>query len=462
MRTVIGLAAAGLVVSLALASDARLASATPAADSTRITITYEGTLDTSWEPVMKEPNGRNSHVARYAWVLNWSGTLGDLLRQPTQKLTVAKLNGTVRYTDNVSAEKLSCTGGFTPKVKTITFNASANEQQNALTLSLRVPVSSEFLQPTNTTAREFCSEVVRWAVPGNEMVPFFQFDLSKGGTEGRDVSFGPEGRNRDRAHLDHSATVRVGGSSGGGGNANLKAAARNDLRLSLERAKGPCLHLAISLGVLTSGAVWASVGAPIPGGIPAGGALIATGDLMAAAVVPLCSSAIEQVIIDYTIVKKDPPANLAAPPLKLPSCASRPSALRVYCARLSAALTTLTAAEHRVVLTLGRMQVAAAKLTAARKSGNASRITAATAAARKESAALVSARADARTAGKKVAALVRSVGVRGTLTKAESAAVMDALLARLAKRGVPAADLRALARAPLTPAPVDVLATLAR
>jgi hypothetical protein len=167
-------------------------------------------------------------------------------------------------------------------------------------------------------------------------------------------------------------------------------------------------------------------------------------------------------VIDYSIVKKDPPASLAPPAVKLPSCGGRPAALRVYCARLSDALVKLAAAEHRAVVVLARMQSAAARLTAARKSGNASRIAAATATARKQSAALTAARAEARAAGTKVAALVRSVGVRGTLTKAEAARVIDALLARLAKRGVPAADLRAIAPAALTAKPVDVLAALSR
>jgi len=51
--------------------------------------------------------------------------------------------------------------------------------------------------------------------------------------------------------------------------------------------------------------------------------------------------------------------------------------------------------------------------------------------------------------------------VHGTLSTAESAATMDALLARLARLGVPAADLRSLAPAAFGPRPIDVLAALA-
>ena len=64
-------------------------------------------------------------------------------------------------------------------------------------------------------------------------------------------------------------TVTIGGAGGGAG-IDPKANARRDFQRALERAKGPCLQLAISLGVLTTGAVWTSVGAPIPGGIMPG------------------------------------------------------------------------------------------------------------------------------------------------------------------------------------------------
>ena len=218
MRTGIGLLAAGLFA-LAGASDASLAPTQMAAAGPAVTITYEGTLDTSWAPIMKQPDGRNFHNASYSWVLTWRGQLSELESQPTQKLNVGKLTGTVKYTDTTSAEKASCTGGFRAKVKTITFNASVS--QGKLAVNVRVPVSSEFLQPTNTTSlHEFCSEVVRWALPGNEMIPTFQVDARTGGTDGRDVTVGPFAPNRERAALEHSVTVTVGGAGGGGGGAS--------------------------------------------------------------------------------------------------------------------------------------------------------------------------------------------------------------------------------------------------
>jgi hypothetical protein len=457
MRSVIGLAAAGLA-SLALATIAHTAGAPHDAADPPVTISYSGTLDTSWEPVMRQPDGRNRQAAQYQWALTWRGHLSDLEKQPTQKLTVEVLKGTVQFTDRTSAEHADCSGSFVPRVKTITFTASVSQEK--LVLNLRVPVSAEFLTATNTTSLNgFCGEVVRWALPGHEMVPIFKVDLDKGGTAGRDVTVGPLQPNRERAALEHSATVTVGGAASG---VDVKATARRDLQRALERAKGPCLQLAISLGVMTTGAVWTSVAALVPGGIPAGAAVIATGAVMGSVTAPLCASVIEQIVTDYSIYKRDPPVSRAAPLVTLPSCAKWEGAVRTYCRQLGEAAKALVADEHRVVLVLARLQSAATKLAAARKAGDKGKVATAEARARTETAALGDARAAASAAGKRVATLVRSVGVRGTLTKAQSAATIDALLARLARRGVPASDLRAVAPAALRPKQTDVLVTLTR
>jgi hypothetical protein len=55
---------------------------------------------------------------------------------------------------------------------------------------------------------------------------------------------------------------------------------------------------------------------------------------------------------------------------------------------------------------------------------------------------------------------VRSAGVQGRLTKQQSVAVVDALLAELQKRGVPASDLQKIAPTVLQPGATDVLAAL--
>ena len=255
-------------------------------------------------------------------------------------------------------------------------------------------------------------------------------------------------------------SVTIGGAGGAAGGIDPKANARRDFQRALERAKGPCLQLAVSLGVLTTGAVWTSVAAPVPGGIPAGAAVIATGAVMGSVVAPLCTLEIKQLVTNYSIFKRDPPVSRAAPVLRLPACTRWQGAVRTYCRRLEDAVTALVAGEQRVVVVLGRVQSAATALTAARKTGKRGRIEAAEAKARKETAALADARTATSAAGKRVAGLIRAAGVRGRLTKAQSAATIDALLATLARRGVPASDVRAVAPAALTPKPVDVLATL--
>jgi hypothetical protein len=422
-----------------------------------LVVRYVGTLETSTEPIMKLPDGRNTQRASYEWTLTWRGRLSRLARSPTQQFTVESLGGSVSYVDRTSAEHADCTGKYVARTKKIAFTASTTGQ-GTIGFNVRVPVSTEFLAPTNTTSlHEFCSEVQRWAIPGSDLVPFLQVS-ARGGSASHNVRVLPQGANRDRGTLTQSVSVRVAGQGTSGG-VDPKGVARDDLRLAVERAKGPCLHLAISLGVLTTGAVWTAVAAPVPGGIPAGGVVIATGDVMASAVAPICAEIVREIVIDYSIYKKDPPLP-GAVSLRLPSCTRWQGKVRGYCERLSESVARLVGAEHEVVTVLTRLQAAAGKLAAARRAGSASGLERAQGTANDLAASLRSARGAARTAGKQVAAIVRAAGVRGRLTKAQSAATVDALLAQLAKRGVPAADLRAAAPSALAPGPVDVLAAL--
>jgi hypothetical protein len=459
MLRLTGVARLALVLS-ATAALAGAASVHGAADPA-VTVRYAGTLDTSADPIMKLPDGRNSQRASYRWALTWRGRLSQLAKSPTQSFTVESLSGTVSYVDRTSAEKADCTGTYVAKVKKITFTASYDAAGGTIGFNVRVPVSSEFLRPTNTTSlHEFCSEVQRWAIPGNDLIPFFQVSAEKGGSASHNVRVPPQGSSRDRGDLVQSLIVRVAGQGGSSG-VDVKALARADLRQAVERAKGPCLHLAISLGVLTTGAVWTSVGAPVPGGIPAGGAVIATGDVMASAVAPLCAELVRQIVVDYSIVKRDPPLPPARA-LRLPACTKWQGKVRAYCQELETAVTRLASAEHRVVGVVTRLQAAAGRLAAARRAGDASAASAAEQTVSSLAGALESARRAARVEGKRVASVIARAGVQGKLTAAQSSASTNALLAVLAKRGVPAAGLRALAPAALGPGPVDVLATLAR
>jgi len=454
MRRLCGLLVVAFAA-LALSGGSPAATADP-----QVTVRYQGSLDTSWEPIMKLPDGRNFHEAHYEWSLVWRGRLGQLVTSPTQPLIVQRLVGSVRYVDRTSAEHADCTGSYRAKVDEITMTASVNEGQNFIGFFVRVPVSSEFLAPTNTTSlHEFCSEVVRWVIPGNDLAPYFQIDLRKGGTQRHDVRIPPQGVNRESGDLRQSLTVVIG-KPGAAPTVDPKAAARADLRRALERAKGPCIQLAISAGVMTTGAVWAAVSAPVPGGIPSGSAVIATGTVMANAIAPLCADLIKEIVADYSIVKRDPPLPQAVS-AHVASCARWQGKVRAYCEQLSTAAAQLVAAERAVVPILTRLQSAATKLAAARRAGDAKAVEAHERKVGALAESLSSARAAAAAAGKRVAGIVEGAGVHGTLSTAESAATMDALLARLARLGVPAADLRSLAPAAFGPRPIDVLAALA-
>lgn len=146
--------------------------------------------------------------------------------------------------------------------------------------------------------------------------------------------------------------------------------------------------------------------------------------------------------------------------LRLPSCTRWQGKVHAYCDELSAALTKLVAAERKVVPVLKQLQSAAAKLTAARKKGNAEAVKDAQARVSAAVVSLQSARAEVRFAGEKVANIVKAAGLQGKLTKKQSAATIEAMLKELAKRGVPASDLRKIAGSALTPKPIDILAAL--
>jgi hypothetical protein len=188
--------------------------------------------------------------------------------------------------------------------------------------------------------------------------------------------------------------------------------------------------------------------------------VIATGTVMSQAVVPLCTEQVKQIIVSYSIYKRDPPAPKAVIALKLPSCTRWEAKVRLYCTELSAAVIKLVTAERKVFPALVGLQSAAAKLTSARRKGDEQAAKAAQVKVNKAVASLRAARSTSSAAGKEVARIVRSAGVQGRLTKQQSVAVVDALLAELQKRGVPASDLQKIAPTVLQPGATDVLAAL--
>jgi hypothetical protein len=177
-----------------------------------ILVKYSGRLDTSWEPIMKQPDGRNYHVARYTWSLSWRGRLDEI--NPTAPLIfkVEKLRGTVTYVDNTSAEHADCNGSFVkrPGAK-LTLRATVNDAQSWVGFRPVFPVSTEFLVPTNTTSlHEFCGEVVRWGLPDRYRIPYYQFSTKgNGGARTSKRTIGPTGVNREKSVLTTTFSVKL-------------------------------------------------------------------------------------------------------------------------------------------------------------------------------------------------------------------------------------------------------------
>ncbi len=471
MRLTRGLIGCVLIV-LALTASISAAPETGAADPA-ITVRYSGTIDATREPMGEHPRGPDLHEVHFRWSLVWKGRMSQLEQVASQRFETQSLTGTVTYVDRVQlpaeTNRNDCTGIFSarPGAKIPVVISLNPDGRKGFGVQLTRPISDTYLVSSNTKSNyDLCTRVFAGALPSKSQVvsPLFYFPTN-GGARPNTIRHFEKLPPNDvyRTTVQESVSVTVAGKRPpqGAAGADAKRAARDDLRQAIERAKGPCLHLAISLGVITTGAVWTSVGAPIPGGIPAGGSLIATGAVMGSAVAPLCHEQIKQIVVSYSIYKRDPPVPKLAGALRLPSCTRWQGKVREYCTELSAAVEKLVAAENRVLPVLKRLQSAAARLVAARTAGNAAGVTKAQADVDTAVASLEAARAASSSAGKELARIVKAAGVQGVLTKADSVETIDALLAALARVGVPALDLRKIAPSALRPGRIDVLAALA-
>lgn len=469
MRLTRGLSGCVLIV-LALAASLSAAPEIGAADPA-VTVRYSGTIDATREPMGEHPRGPDLWEVHYSWSLVWKGRLSQLEQVASQRFETQSLTGTVRYVDRVQlpaeTNRNDCTGTLSarPGTKVPVVISLNPDGRKGFGVQLTRPISDTYLVSSNKKSNyDLCTRVFAGALPSkSEIVSPFHYFPAKGGTRPKTIrhteTLPPKDVYRTTVKETVSVTVGEKGPSQGSGT-DAKRAARDDLRHAIERAKGPCLHLAISLGVMTSGAVWTSVAATIPGGIPAGGALIATGAVMGSAVSPLCTEQIKQIVVSYSIYKRDPPVPKVVSALRLPSCTRWQGKVREYCTQLSAAVEKVVAAESKVLPVLKRLQTAAAKLVAARTAGNAAGVTKAQSDVDTAVAALTAARAASSDAGKEVARVVKAAGVKGVLNRADSAATLDALLAELDRVGVPASDLRKIAPSALRPGRIDVLAAL--
>ncbi|MFL5831597.1 MAG: hypothetical protein ACJ76X_16905 [Solirubrobacteraceae bacterium] len=140
---------------------------------------------------------------------------------------------------------------------------------------------------------------------------------------------------RSPGHGPGGGPIHAGGQPGGKALTlpELKDLARKDFRAGLKDAAGPCLHLAEGIGVEATGAVWLGTSATVPGGIPSGGALIATGEVMAAAAAPLCVPKIGRLLDDYKVFADPPDPNYWQ--LAVPARARTAADVSAGCGRVS-------------------------------------------------------------------------------------------------------------------------------
>ena len=205
LRLLLGVTFFALVLSdqLAARPDAPLQS------DQRIVVTYSGRLDTQWQPIVKQPDGRNLQVARYQWSLTWRGRVSQLTANPNQKLKVGVLKGTIKYVDTTSAEHADCDAAFVARVKTVPMTATVNGGQGSIGFNLRSPVSAEFLRSTNPTSA-YCGQVAWWGLPDRYRIPYYQLkSILKSSSRSTNRTFRPPGVNRERAVLDETLWVRV-------------------------------------------------------------------------------------------------------------------------------------------------------------------------------------------------------------------------------------------------------------
>jgi hypothetical protein len=181
----------------------------PAQSDQRIVVTYSGRLDTQWQPIVKQPDGRNLQVARYQWTLTWRGRISQLAANPNQKLTVGVLKGTIKYVDTTSAEHADCDAAFVARVKTVPMTATVNGARGTIGFNLRSPVSAEFLRSTSPRSA-YCGQVAWWALPDRYRIPYYQLKSTlRSSSRSASRSFGPDGVNREKAVLNESLWVRV-------------------------------------------------------------------------------------------------------------------------------------------------------------------------------------------------------------------------------------------------------------
>jgi hypothetical protein len=236
-----------------------------------------------------------------------------------------------------------------------------------------------------------------------------------------------------------------------------KVFAKGDLLPTIFRAEAACGTVALG----TTALVW---GTTVPG---AGGAAAIAGDMMLAGAGPDCAALISRIYDDARIVN-DPPRRdyhtIAKPrpvhtPAAMPGCGKEPAAPGGFCAALRADVLAYVKAVRSATADADALEITVDRESGAARAGATAALTLQERTGSRLVNQLQAASKAERTAGAKVARLLATRGVSGSLDATQTAGGIARITRALANRGVKASTLP---KSALKPGPIDLVAALKR
>jgi hypothetical protein len=430
-------------------------------DDTVVTITYTGSLKT-----VRNNSATQPLVTQVDWDLTWTGTVHDL-EHKAQSFTVRKLSGATAATVPGNAA-LSCSAKLSRRTGAkIPVSGGRAPASTLLTAHAFAPSTAEELQNDDVSPGHLCDTYPTVYGSSPNLQPSVELRLDGGIPSVRkpfNASYnGPAGSGTETDTLTSTLELRIGRVAGGPGKQSgpstpeaVRRVARKGILWDLPVAGYSCFVAGTGVVVLgTSG--------------PAIGVLV--GGTLTGVAGPVCARLI-QAIKRFARTYDDPPVGhfdriarvrrSSPPKLDLPRCDSGTAQARATCTRLTRTARDYVAAVQRVTDVASTLAITVGRESAARKAGHA---TSAKRQAHRALALVPTLRAAARAqsrAGAAFATALRAAGASGQMTAEQDAAGNEAALRRLVRAGVARNEIVAVAGAALTPAPLDVLATLGR
>jgi hypothetical protein len=440
-----------------LAPGAALADDASRYDDTVITITYTGSLKSVRNNTSTQPL-----VTQIDWDLTWTGTVHDL-EHKAQFFTVRKLSGASAATVPGNAAQ-SCSATLSQRAGAkIPVTGGREPAGTLLTVHAFPPITAVELQSDDTSPGRLCDAYPGIYGSSPKLEPSVELRLGSGIPSVKkpfDATYnGPAGSGNESDTLKSTLELRIGRVAGGGSGGGrstpeaVRRVAKKGILWDLPIAGYTCF--VAGTGVVVLGATGQTI---------VGGTLTAVAS-------PVCARLIEA-IKRFARTYDDPPVagfdriarvrRRPPPKLDLPRCDSGAAPARATCRRLTRTARAYVAAVQRVAEVATTLATTVGRESAARKARH---LAAAKRQARRALDLVPTLRAEARAqakAGTAFAGALRAAGAAGEMTAEQDAAGNEAALKRLAAAGVARTKITAVAGAALTPAPLDVLATLGR